>query len=282
MPQFFHEQKGVLTTLAVLVLVALSCLVVVPETKQAVVLQLGKPDRVVNRFVPGVDFGHTGAGLTWRIPFLESIVMIDKRMLSVTMERQQVLSTDQQPLEVDAFARFRIIDPVRMVKSAGTTEMVIQQLQPILSSVLRQELGKRSFQSLLTAERGQAMRNIRDGLDREAREYGAQIIDVRIKRADLPEGPSLDSALNRLTAQKEQEAATIFGQGQRNAQIIRADAQATASKIYADSFGQDAKFYDFWRAMRSYDATFANPKNPGKSTIILSPDSDYLRQFRGK
>lgn len=282
MPQFFYEQKGVLTTLAVLVLVALSCLVVVPETKQAVVLQLGKPDRVVNRFVPGVDFGHTGAGLTWRIPFLESIVMIDKRMLSVTMERQQVLSTDQQPLEVDAFARFRIIDPVRMVKSAGTTEMVIQQLQPILSSVLRQELGKRSFQSLLTAERGQAMRNIRDGLDREAREYGAQIIDVRIKRADLPEGPSLDSALNRLTAQKEQEAATIFGQGQRNAQIIRADAQATASKIYADSFGQDAKFYDFWRAMRSYDATFANPKNPGKSTIILSPDSDYLRQFRGK
>lgn len=282
MPQFSHEQKGVLTTLAVLVLVALSCLVVVPETKQAVVLQLGKPDRVVNRFVPGVDFGHTGAGLTWRIPFLESIVMIDKRMLSVTMERQQVLSTDQQPLEVDAFARFRIIDPVRMVKSAGTTEMVIQQLQPILSSVLRQELGKRSFQSLLTAERGQAMRNIRDGLDREAREYGAQIIDVRIKRADLPEGPSLDSALNRLTAQKEQEAATIFGQGQRNAQIIRADAQATASKIYADSFGQDAKFYDFWRAMRSYDATFANPKNPGKSTIILSPDSDYLRQFRGK
>ncbi len=282
MPKFFQEQKGVLTTIAVLVLVALSCLVIVPETKQAVVLQLGQPARVVNRFQPGADFGHTGAGLTWRIPFLESIVMIDKRMLSVTMDRQQVLSTDQQPLEVDAFARFRIIDPVRMVKSAGTTEMVIQQLQPILSSVLRQELGKRSFQSLLTAERGQAMRNIRDGLDREAREYGAQIIDVRIKRADLPDGPSLDSALNRLTNQKEQEAATIFGQGQRNAQIIRADAQATSSKIYADSFGQDPKFYDFWRAMRSYDATFANPKNPGKSTIILSPDSDYLRQFRGK
>jgi membrane protease subunit HflC len=193
-----------------------------------------------------------------------------------------VLSTDQQPLEVDAYARFRIIDPVKLVKSAGTTDMVIQQLQPILSSVLRQELGKRSFQSLLTAERGQAMRNIRDGLDREARDYGAQIIDVRIKRADLPEGPSLDSALNRLTNQKEQEAATIFGQGQKNAQIIRAEAQATSSKIYADSFGQDPKFYDFWRAMRSYDATFANPKNPGKSTIILSPDSDYLRQFRGK
>ena len=282
MPRLFQEQKGVLTALIILVVAALSCLKVVPETQQAVVLQLGQPARVVNRFQPGTDFGQTGAGLTWRIPFLESIVMIDKRMLSVTMDRQQVLSTDQQPLEVDAFARFRIIDPVRMVKSAGTTDMVIQQLQPILSSVLRQELGKRSFQSLLTAERGQAMRNIRDGLDREAREYGAQIIDVRIKRADLPDGPSLDSALNRLTAQKEQEAATIFGQGQRNAQIIRAEAQATSSKIYADSFGKDAKFYDFWRAMRSYDATFANPKNPGKSTIILSPDSDYLRQFRGK
>lgn len=169
-----------------------------------------------------------------------------------------------------------------MVRSAGTTDRLKERLQPILSSVLRQEMGKRSFQSLLTAERGQAMRNIRDGLDREARDYGAQVIDVRIKRADLPEGPSLDSAFARLTAQKEQEAATIIAQGQKNAQIISADAQAQSAKIYADSFGRDPQFYDFWRAMRSYDATFANPKNPGSSTIVLSPDSDYLRQFRGK
>lgn len=277
-----QEQRGTLIAIGAAVLAVLSSVVVVPETEQGVILRLGEPVRVINRFVPGADFGNTGAGITWRIPFFETLQRIDKRMLSVAMERQQVLSTDQQPLEVDAYARFRIIDPVRMVKSAGTTARVEEQLQPILSSVLRQELGKRSFQSLLTAERGQAMRNIRDGLDREAREYGAQVIDVRIKRADLPEGPSLDSAFARLTSQKEQEAATIVAQGQRNAQYIRADAQAQSAKIYADSFGKDPKFYDFYRGMQSYIVTFANGKQSGRSTIILSPDNDYLRQFRGK
>jgi membrane protease subunit HflC len=280
--RLYEEQRMALIAGIAVLAVVVSSVVVVPETQQAVVLRLGKPVRVVNRFQPNTDFGMTGAGITWRIPFFETLMRIDKRMLTVTMDRQQVLSTDQQPLEVDAYARFRIIDPARMVRSAGTTDRLKERLQPILSSVLRQEMGKRSFQSLLTAERGQAMRNIRDGLDREARDYGAQVIDVRIKRADLPEGPSLDSAFARLTAQKEQEAATIIAQGQKNAQIISADAQAQSAKIYADSFGRDPQFYDFWRAMRSYDATFANPKNPGSSTIVLSPDSDYLRQFRGK
>ena len=280
--RLFGEHRATWFAVIVLVLIGFSSLVVVPETEQGVILRLGEPVRVINRFTPRVDFGLTGAGVTWRLPFFETITRIDKRMLTVSMERQQVLSTDQQPLEVDAYALFRIIDPVRMVKSAGTTERVTEQLQPIFSSQLRQELGKRSFQSLLTAERGQAMRNIRDGIDREARQYGAQVIDVRIKRADLPQGTPLESAFARMTNSKEQDAATIIAQGERDAQIIRAEAQATSAKIYADSFGKDPKFYDFWRAMRSYDATFANPKNPGKSSIILSPDSDYLRQFRGK
>jgi len=282
MTSYLDEQKSVWIALALGALAIVSSVVVVPETQQAVVLRLGDPVRVINRFQPGVPFGETGAGLTWRIPFFERLVKIDKRMLTVTMESQQVLSTDQQPLEVDAYARFRIIDPVRMVKSAGTTARVEEQLQPILSSVLRQELGKRSFQSLLTAERGQAMLHIRDGLDREAREYGAQVIDVRIKRADLPDGTPLDSAFSRMQAAREQEATTIIAQGQKAAQIIRAEAEAQAAKTYAESFGKDPAFYDFYRAMQSYDATFSNTKNPGKSTIILSPDSDYLRQFRGK
>lgn len=282
MMRLFEEQKGTIAAIAVLALLAVSSIVIVDETEQAVVLRFREPARVINRFQPGEDFGNTGAGVVFRIPFVESLTLIDKRMLTVSMDRQQVLSTDQQPLEVDAFARFRIIDPVRMVKSAGTTAQAIEQLKPILSSQLRQELGKRSFQSLLTAERGQAMRNIKEGIDREARQYGAQVIDVRIKRADLPEGTPLNSAFARMTNSKEQDSATIVAQGERDAQIIRAEAQATSSKIYADSFGQDANFYDFWRAMRSYETTFANPKNPGQSTIILSPDNDYLRQFRGK
>jgi len=276
------ENKAAVVALGVAAIAILSSVTIVPETEQAVIVRFGEPVRVVNRFRPNTDFGSTGAGLIFRIPFAERLVRIDKRVLSVDMERQQVLSTDQQRIEVDAYARFRIIDPVRMVRSAGTTERVEEQLQPILSSVLRQELGKRTFGSLLTAERGQAMSNIRIGLDREAREYGAQVIDVRIKRADLPEGTPLESAFARMAAAREQEATTIVAQGQKNAQIIRATAEANAAKIYAVAFNKDPVFYDFYRAMQSYDATFSNAKNAGQSTILLSPDSDYLRQFKGK
>lgn len=276
-----QENRAALLAAAAGVVVLLSCVTIVPETEQAVVVRFGEPVRVINRFRPAADFGSTGAGLIFRVPMAERLVRIDKRVLSVDMERQQVLSTDQQRIEVDAYARFRIIDPVRMVRSAGTTERVEEQLQPILSSVLRQELGKRTLQSLLTAERGQAMINIREGLDREAREYGAQVIDVRIKRADLPDGTPLESAFTRMAAAREQEAATITAQGQKNAQIIRATAEANAAKVYADAFGKDPAFYDFYRAMQSYDTTFSNPKNAGTSSILISPDNDYLRQFKG-
>lgn len=274
----WDDHKASLIALAVAAIALASSVIVVPETEQAVVVRLGEPNRVINKFRPKVDFGETGAGLSLRIPIMERVVRIDKRVLAVDMERQQVLSSEQQRLEVDAYARFRVIDPVKMVRTAGTTERVAEQLQPILSSVLRQELGKRTFQSLLTADRGLAMVQIRKGLDREAREYGAQVIDVRIKRADLPEG-ALESAFSRMQAARVQEATTIRAQGQKQAQIIRAQAEADAAKTYAGSFGKDPAFYDFYRAMQSYDYTFAN--GAGATTILLSPDNDYLRQFKG-
>lgn len=275
----WEDHKASLVALGVAVIVLLSSVVVVPETQQAVVVRFGDPVRVINKFRPKVDFGQTGAGLSWRIPIAERLVRIDRRLLTVDMERQQVLSSEQQRLEVDAFARFRIIDPVKMVRTAGTPERVGEQLQPILSSVLRQELGRRTFASLLTADRGQAMKSIRDGLDREAREYGAQVIDVRIKRADLPEG-ALESAFSRMEAARKQEAITIQAQGQKQAQLIRAQAEADAAKTYAESFGKDPEFYDFYRAMQSYDYTFANGQ--GGTTILLSPDNEYLRRFKGR
>jgi membrane protease subunit HflC len=280
MSEILRANRAALIAVVVLLIALLSSLRIVPEQMQAVIVRTGEPVRVINRFRPNADFGLTGAGLIARIPFLEQIVWIDKRVLDVDMERQQVLSTDQLRLEVDAYARFRIIDPIRMVETAGTTERVAEQLQPILTSVLRQELGKRSFQSLLTAERGQAMVNIKNGLDRQAREYGAQVIDVRIKRADLPDGTPLESAFARMQSARNQEAITIRAQGEKNAQIIRAQAQADASRTYADSFGKDPEFYDFYRAMQSYDATFA--ASDGATSIILSPDNAYLKQFRGK
>lgn len=280
MERLWRDQKAVVIALIALAVALFSTAIVVPETKQAVIVRVGEPVRVINKFRPNIDFGLTGAGLSWRIPFFEQVVWIDKRMLSLDMERQQVLSSDQQRLQVDAYARFRIIDPVRMVQSAGTTERVAEQLQPILNSVLRQELGKRSFSSLLTADRGVAMERIRAGLDKQAREYGAQVLDVRIKRADLPDGTPLDSAFTRMASARNQAATTIRAEGLKQAQIIRAEAEAQASKTYADSFGKDPEFYDFYRAMQSYDATFA--QKDSQTSIILSPDNEYLRQFRGK
>lgn len=274
----FRDYKGVIAALAVVLVAVLSSVVIVPETQQAVVLRFGEPVRKINPFNPNKDFGQTGAGLSLRIPLAERLVRIDKRLLTVDMEQQQVLSTDQLRLNVDAYARFRIIDPVKMVRTAGTPDRVQDQLKPILTSVLRQELGKRTFQSLLTAERGKAMQNIRDGLDRQAREYGAQVIDVRIKRADLPEG-ALESAFSRMQAAREQEAATIRAQGQKRAQIIRAEAEAEAASTYADAFGKDPDFYDFYRAMQSYDYAFSDEESG--TTILLSPDNAYLKQFKG-
>lgn len=279
METFWQNHRLSIVALAALAVALMSSIVIVPETQQAVVVRTGEPVRVINRFRPNRDFGETGAGVVLRIPFLEQVQRVDKRVLSVDMQRQQVLSNDQQRLEVDAYARFRIIDPVKMVETAGTEEMVAEQLQPILMSVLRQELGRRSFSSLLTAERGSAMKNIREGLDKDAREYGAQVIDVRIKRADLPSGTPLESAFSRMQSARDQEAATVRAQGNKNAQIIRAQAEAEAARTYAQSFGKDPDFYDFYRAMQSYNTTFGTGE--GSSSIILSPDNEYLRQFRG-
>lgn len=278
MNTMWQNYKAQIIAAAVVLVVLLSSVIAVPEEQQAVVLRFGEPVRVINRYRPNVPYGATGAGLSLRIPFAERVIRIDKRLLSLDMQPQQVLSTDQLRLNVDAYARFRIVDAVKMVRTAGTPDRVQEQLEPILTSVLRQELGKRTFASLLTAERGRAMQNIRDGLDREAHEYGAQIVDVRIKRADLPEG-ALESAFSRMQAAREQESTTIRAQGQKQAQITRAEAEAQAAKTYADSFGKDPAFYNFYRAMQSYDYAFAD--GDAGTTIVLSPDNSYLKEFKG-
>jgi membrane protease subunit HflC len=281
MEAVWSNHKSSIIALVVLIALALSTIIVVPETQQAVIIRTGEPLSVVNRFKPNQSFGETGAGIWYRFPLVDRVEYIDKRVLNVDMEPQQVLSTDQLRLNVDAYARYRIIDPVKMVRTAGNMATADSQLAAILSSVVRQELGRRSFASLLTAERGSTMENIRRLLDTQAREYGAQVIDVRIKRADLPDGTPLESAFERMKTARDQEATTIRAQGQKNAQIIRAEAEAEASRIYAAAYNKDPDFYDFYRAMQSYDSTFAPGPGGGSSSIILSPDNAYLRQFRG-
>ena len=258
-----------------LLLLLMASFPVVNETRQAVVVRFGKPNRIL---------GGTQAGINWRIPFAENIVWIDKRVRSIDMERQQVLSTDQRRLEVDAFARYRIVDPLKMYVSARSEDRVSEALRPILGSELRNELGKRRFSELLSPERQGVMENVRRGLNRVARQYGVEIIDVRIKKADLPDGTPLQSAFERMKSDREQEARSIRAEGAKRAAIIQAEADAAAARVYAQSFGKDAQFYNFYRAMQAYRSTFVgdeqNPAAP--TTVILSPNDDFLEEFSGR
>ena len=278
-----HPLMSALIAFAVL-LVIVSAVSIVPETRQGIVVRFGKPVRIVNRFKPGEQFGSTQAGLNVTIPFAEDVVWIDKRVRDVDMERQQVLSTDQRRLEVDAFARYRIVDPLRMYIAARSEDRVEQALKPILGSQLRNELGQRSFAALLSPEREGVMENIRTGLNRVAHQYGVEIIDVRIKKADLPSGTPLDSAYERMRTARLQEARSIEAEGTKRAQIIRAEADAEAARIYAAAFGKDPQFYDFYRAMRSYETTFLPDAQGrgGQTNIILSPNNEYLKEFTGR
>lgn len=278
----FARPLRLLFGLVVLAVLASMTLVIVPEDKEALIIRYGQIHSVVNQYKPNERFGSSGAGLIARIPIVDSVVFYDKRVLGANMQNERVLTTDQYLLEVDAFARFRIVNPSRTYTSIQTEENLKGQLTSILGSSLRNELGKRSFASLLSAERGNVMTNIQNALNREARRYGAEVIDVRIKRADLPTGTPLDAAFNRMRSAREQEAVAIRALGQKEAQIIRGNADAEAAQIYAAAYGKDAQFYDFYRAMQSYRQTFlGDASKSATNSVVLSPNSDYLRQFRG-
>ena len=268
----------------VLLVILLGSFPIVPETKQAVVVRFGKPVRILNRFEAGRPIGTAGAGISWRIPFAEQVVWIDKRVQDVDMQRQQVLSTDQRRLEVDAFARYRIVDPLLMYIRAGSEDQLREQLKPILGSEVRNELGRIEFAALLTPERQGIMESVRNSLNRIARQYGVEVLDVRIKRTDLPDGAPLASAFDRMRTARQQEARSIRAQGMKQAQIIQAEADAEAARTYAASFGKDADFYDFYRAMQSYQTTFVGDgqEKASPTTIILSPQNDYLKEFTGR
>jgi len=281
MMRTFRNPIAIAVVALLLLILAASTFVVVRETEQALVVRFGEPQRVLNRYRPDDRFGGAGAGLAVRIPFMEQVVRIDRRILSVDLPNQQVLSTNQRRLQVNAFARYRIVDPLRMYTSARTEERLRDQLRPVLGSSLRNELGRQPFEALLSPERGRMMENIQTNLNRVARQYGAEIVDVRIKRADLPEG-TLEAAYERMRTARIQEASSIRAQGLKQAQIIRADADAQAAAVYARAFGQDPDFYDFWRSMQSYENSFISANREGRTNIILSPQNEYLRQFMGQ
>lgn len=266
-----------LAVLFVLLLLAVTSVFRVSETQQAIITRLGEPDRIVNAYDPNAPYGRTGAGLHLKVPFLEDVIYVDKRVMDLDMEQQTVLSTDQLRVVVDAFARFRITDPLQMYQSVGTEERAATQLSQILTSRLRNELGRQNFAALLSPERGDLMETIQRSVNQAAQRYGAELVDVRIKRADLPPGQPLESAFARMRTAREQEARRIRAEGDRQARVIRAEADAEAASIYADSFGKDEEFYEFYRAMQAYQTTFED----GNASVVLSPDNEFLEQFQG-
>ena len=274
--------SGVVAFFALVLL--LTAFPIVPETKQAVIVRFGKPERILNQYNPNKPIGSAGAGLAYRIPFVDDVVWIDKRVQAVDMQPQLVLSTDQRRLMVDAFARYRIVDPLLMYIRSGTEENLNGQLQNILRSEVRNELGKQPFAALLSPERQGVMDDVRSSLNVQAAKFGVKIIDVRIKKTDLPDGAPLDSAFDSMRTARLQEARSIRAQGLKAAQIIRAQADADAAKTYAASFGKDPQFYDFYRAMQSYQLTFVGngQDKPANTTVVLSPQNDYLKEFTGR
>lgn len=239
----------------------------VTEYNQAIVLRLGKPERIVR--APGMAF---------KAPLIENVIFLEKRILDLDMPQQEVLSTDQLRLVVDAFARFRIVDPLKTYQSVIDENGASRRLAGNLASKLRDELGKQPFAALLSPERGEMMDLIQTQVNEEAKKYGAEIIDVRIKRADLPSGDPLTSAFERMRTAREQEARSIRAQGAKRAELIRAQADSEAAKIYADSFGQDPDFFAFYRSMQAYRESISKED----TTMVLSPDSEFMRQFNGR
>ncbi|MGB3723337.1 MAG: protease modulator HflC [Pacificimonas sp.] len=261
---------------AALILVATSTFTVT-ESQQAIVTRLGEPVRVLNAYDPDEAYGRTGAGINLKIPFFEDVVYIDKRVQDLNMQPQTVLSTDQLRVVVDAFARFRVTDPLRMYQAVGTEARAADELGQILTSRLRNELGRQTFASLLSPERADLMDTIAKAVEGSAANYGAEIVDVRIKRADLPTGQPLEAAFTRMRTAREQEARRIRAEGDRQARVIRAEADAEAARVYAESFGRDESFYEFYRAMQAYEEAFKD----GNASMVLSPENEFLEQFQG-
>jgi membrane protease subunit HflC len=275
--------------LAAIVLVALilayGALFTVHQTRQVLVVRLGQPVRVVNE--PGLHF---------KIPLIDSVIHIDKRILDLENPAQEVIASDQKRLVVDAFARYRINDVLRFYQSVGSLERVNQQLSILLNSALRRVLGEATLTHVVRDERSQLMARVRDQLDTEAQAFGISVVDVRIRRADLPEQNS-QAVYQRMQTERQREAAEFRAQGSQRAQEIRAradrdvtvllaDATSTAesvrgegdgerNRIFAEAFGRDADFFSFYRSMQAYEAGLKS----GDTRMLLKPDSEFFRFF---
>lgn len=271
--------------IAVAAIIGYSAMFSVYETRQALVLRFGEPREVIKE-----------AGLHFKLPFIDNVVFVDKRILDLENPAQEVIASDQKRLVVDAFARYQITDPLRFYQAVGTVQGANAQLSQLLNSALRRVLGESSFQALVRDDRSALMGRIREQLDREAERYGINVVDVRIRRADLPEQNS-QAVYQRMQTERQREAAEFRAQGNQRGQEIRsradrdvtvliADATSKAeqirgegdaqrNRIFADAFNRDVDFFSFYRSMQAYEAGLKH----NDTRMVLKPDSDFFRYF---
>ena len=277
---------GVLAVIAVILLiVGYSSLFQVYQTRQALVVRLGNPLRVV-----------TQPGLHVKMPLLDTVIYIDKRILDLENSSQEVIAADQKQLIVDAFARYRIVDALKFYQTVGTVDGANSRLAPFLNSALRAALGEATLTQVVREMREQLMARVREQLDREAQQFGIEVVDVRIRRADLPEQNS-QAVYKRMQTEREREAQEFRSQGTQKAQEIRARADRDATvtvaeatskaeqtrgegdaernRIFADAFSKDPDFFAFYRSMQAYDAGLLQ----GDTRFLVRPDSEFFRYF---
>lgn len=273
----------------VLVLVALvlgySSLFTVYQTQQAIVVRLGEPVKVV-----------TEPGLHFKAPLIDSVIAVDKRILDLENPAQEVIASDQKRLVVDAFARYRIQEPLRFYQTVNTIEGANSQLGILLNAALRRVLGEATLTHVVRDERAQLMARVREQLDKEARVYGIAVVDVRIRRADLPDQNS-QAVYQRMQTERQREAAEFRAQGSQRAQEIRSKADrdvtvlvaeatskseqirgegdAERNRIFAEAFGKDPDFFDFYRSMQAYEAGMRH----NDTRMVLRPDTEFFRYF---
>ena len=258
---------------------------IVKEINQAIVLQFGDPKRIILK--PGLNF---------KIPFIQNVVFLDKRILNLDAPPEEVIASDQKRLIVDAFARFQIVDPLKFYISVGNERVARSRLSTIINSRIRSVLGTQRLQTLLSADRTNQMTLIQEGVNTEAEKFGIKIIDVRIKRADLPPANS-EAIYRRMQTEREREAkefrakgaemaititstadkevTVILANAQKQSEIMKGEGDGMRNKIFANAFGKDPEFFAFYRAMQAYEKSLIG----GETSLILSPDSEFFKFF---
>ena len=277
--------KFLIPLIILLAATAFFSIFIVKEINQAIVLQFGDPKRIILK--PGLNF---------KLPFIQNVVFLDKRILNLDAPPEEVIASDQKRLIVDAFARFKIVDPLKFYISVGNERVARSRLSTIINSRIRSVLGTQRLQTLLSEDRTKQMSLIQEGVNNEAEKFGIEIVDVRIKRADLPPANS-DAIYRRMQTEREREAkefrakgaemaititstadkevTVILADAEKQSQILKGEGDGQRNKIFADAFGQDPEFFAFYRAMQAYETALIG----GETSLILSPDSEFFKFF---